>query len=314
MGDENDELTDGRKSAPEDNFQFPISNFQLDPASKLQPTDVPRQSARSILFQFVFFPLGVVLIGVAIFLLFGKLASQEQSIPEYLNEIESGSSHKRWQAAYQLSKSLKRGEAKRYPNLPVQVQVLYRKSKDDDPRIRRYLSMVLGSLGDKSSTPLLLEALNDRDVETRIYALLALGQLKDPAAVPRLAEMARDPEKDVRKTALYALGQIGSPQAVPVLVAGLQDETPDVRFNAALALSRFGDRRAAGVLREMLDRSRLAQVQGMRDDQKEDAMIAAITAYSKVAGAEAATELSALAERDPSLRVRAAAKEAVQGR
>ena len=78
--------------------------------------DIPRQSSRSILFQFVLFPLGIVVVAVGIFLLFGKLASNEQSIPDYLNDIRSGSKHERWQAAYQLSKSLKRGEARRYPN------------------------------------------------------------------------------------------------------------------------------------------------------------------------------------------------------
>src|SRR5262245_25221460 len=126
-------------------------------------TDIPRESPRTILFQFVLFPLGIVVIAVGIFLLFGKLASDEQAIPDYLNEIKSGSRHAKWQAAYQLSKSLKRGEAKKYPNLEPQVASLYAGSKNDDPRIRRYLSMVLGTLGDRRATPLLLDGLNDQD-------------------------------------------------------------------------------------------------------------------------------------------------------
>src|SRR5712691_11258461 len=129
-------------------------------------SDIPRESPRNVLFQFVFFPLGIVVVGVAIFLLFGKLASNEQTIPDYLNEIRSGSSHERWQAAYQLSKSLKRGEAKRYPNLEEQVASIYQQSKNDDPRIRRYLIMVLGQLGDRRATPLLVDSLrNDKDVD-----------------------------------------------------------------------------------------------------------------------------------------------------
>src|SRR5436309_584906 len=141
-------------------------------------TDLPRESPRTLLFQFVIFPLGIVLVAVAIFLLFGKLASNEQAIPDYLNEIRSGSSHERWQAAYQLSKSLKRGEAKRYPNLEQQVASLYVQSKHDDPRIRRYLGMVLGTLGDRRATPLLIDgAQHDADIESRLYALMALGEL-----------------------------------------------------------------------------------------------------------------------------------------
>jgi HEAT repeat protein len=274
-------------------------------------SDIPKESPRTILFQFVIFPLGIVLVAVGVFLLFGKLASNDETIPDYLNAIRSGSSHERWQAAYQLSKSLKRGEAKRYPNLEQQVAAIYVQSKNDDPRIRRYLSMVLGNLGDKRATPLLVDGLkNDKDVENRLYALMALGDLRDPAALPAIAEAARDGERDVRKGAYYSLGEIGDANAVPILVGGLEDQVPDVRWNAAIALSRYNDRRALPALREMLDRSRLASVPGMREDQKEDTMIVAMTAYSRLAGAEGRPELEKLT-RDPSLRIQAAARQAL---
>jgi len=273
--------------------------------------DVPKESPKTILFQFVVFPLGIVLIAVLIFFLFGKLATDEQTIPDYLSAIRSGSSHERWQAAYQLSKSLKRGEAKRYPNLEQNVATLYANSKTDDPRIRRYLGMVLGTLGDRRATPLLLDGLNDRDVDNRIYALMALGELRDPAAVPRIAKAVSDDDKDVRATAYYTLGAIGDASAVPVLVNGLQEEAPDVRWNAAIALGRLGDKRALGPLREILDRSRLNRVATMREDQKEDAMIVAMSAYARLAGRDAAPDLQRIAASDPSLPVRAAAKQAL---
>ena len=274
-------------------------------------TDIPKESPKTILFQFVVFPLGIVLIAVLIFFLFGKLATDEQTIPDYLNAIRSGSSHERWQAAYQLSKSLKRGEAKRYPNLEQNVATLYANSKTDDPRIRRYLGMVLGTLGDRRATPLLLDGLNDRDVDNRIYALMALGELHDPAAVPRIAKTVSDDDKDVRATAYYTLGAIGDAAAVPVLVNGLQEEAPDVRFNAAIALGRLGDKRALVPLREILDRSRLNRVATMREDQKEDAMIVAMSAYARLAGRDAVPDLQRIATSDPSLPVRAAAKQAL---
>ena len=273
--------------------------------------DIPKESPRSVLFQFVLFPLGIVCVGVAIFLLFGRLATEEHTIPDYLNAIRSGSSHERWQAAYQLSKSIKRGEAKRYPSLEEQVANIYRSAKSDDPRIRQYLSMVLGTIGDRRATPLLTEALSDHETETRLYALIALGELKDPASVPQLLETARDGDKDVRKTAFYALGEVHDPRAVEALVAGLDDSVPDVRWNAAIALAQFGDRRAAPVLRGMLDRSMLNRVAGIRDDQAEDAMIVALSVYPKLVGAEARPELQKIAASDPSLRVRDAAKQAL---
>src|ERR1051325_3784665 len=99
-------------------------------------TDIPKESPRSILFQFFLCPLGIVLVAVGVFYLFGRLATSEQSVPDYLNEIRGGSTHERWQAAYQLSKSIERGETKKYPNLEQQVASLYVASKDDDPRIQ----------------------------------------------------------------------------------------------------------------------------------------------------------------------------------
>ena len=299
VGSRESEIAQPSATTPDPRLPTPASN------------DVPKESPKTILFQFVIFPLGVVLIAVLIFFLFGRLATDEQTIPDYLNAIRSGSSHERWQAAYQLSKSLKRGEAKRYPNLEHDVATLYANSKTDDPRIRRYLGMVLGTLGDRRATPLLLDGLNDRDVDNRIYALLALGELHDPASVPRIAQAVSDDDKDVRATAYYTLGAIGDPSAVPVLVKGLQEEAPDVRWNAAIALARLGDKRALAPLREVLDRSRLNSVTSMREDQKEDAMIVAMSSYARLAGREAAPDLQRIAASDPSLRVRAAARQAL---
>ena len=273
--------------------------------------DIPKESSRTILFQFVIFPLGVVAIAVGIFFLFGKLASDEQTIPDYLNEVKSGGRRERWQAAYQLSQLINAGQAKKYPNLVDDIAKIYNESKTDDPRIRQYLSMVLGNLGDRRATPLLVDALSDRQAETRIYAALALGRLRDPAAVPPLVKAFSSDERDVRKAAAYSLGEIGDPRAVEPLVAALNDPIADVRYNAAIALARFNDTRAIGVIREMLDRSRLDRVQGMRPEQKDQTILAAIPALTKIAPEEAPKILGPLAKNDPSLAVRSAAKEAV---
>ena len=288
------------------NSQSSILNSQFREA-----TDVPKESPRTILFQFVVFPLGIVVIGVAIFLLFGQLASNDASIPAYLSDIRSGSDHRKFQAAYELSKSIKRGEAARYPNLGPELVSVYRGAANDDPRIRQYLTLVMGKIGDRRVTPVLIEALREPLVETRIYALAALAELRDPQSVPAIIEATRDEEKDVRKTAFFTLGVIGDRRAVPVLAAALEDPVADVRYNAALALARFGDDRAAPVLREMLDRSRLDRVAGMRPDQKDDAIAAAISAYANLEGREAIPDLQPLADGDPSMRVRSVAKSAI---
>ncbi|HYC88435.1 MAG TPA: HEAT repeat domain-containing protein [Thermoanaerobaculia bacterium] len=276
-------------------------------------TDIPKESPRTILFQFVVFPLGIVAIAVGIFFLFGRIASDEQTIPDYLHEVKSGGRRERWQAAYQLSQLINVGEAKKYPNLVDDVGKVYSDAKTDDPRIRQYLSMVLGNLGDRRATPLLIDGLSDPAPETRIYAALALGRLHDPAAVPPLLKVFQSDERDVRKAAAYALGELGDMRALPALGTALQDPIADVRYNAAIALARLGDKRSIGVLREMLDRSRLDKVQGMRPDQKDETILAAIPAVKKIAPEEAQRLLGPLAQSDPSLQVRSAAKEALSG-
>jgi hypothetical protein len=272
-------------------------------------TDIPKESSRTILFQFVIFPLGIVAIAVGIFFLFGKLASDEQTVPDYLNEVQSGGRRERWQAAYQLSQLINAGQAKKYPNLIHDVIRVYDGAKNDDPRIRQYLSMVLGNLGDRRATPLLVDALNDRAPETRIYAALALGRLGDPAAVPPLMKVFATDERDVRKAAAYALGETRDPRALPMLTAALADPIADVRYNAAIAVARYGDTRAIGVLREMLDRSRLDRVAGMRPDQKDATMLAAIPALVRIAPEEVQAILTPIAKNDSSLQVRSAATE-----
>lgn len=284
----------------------------MNPAEPQPSSDVPKESPKTILFQFVVFPLGIVVIAVAIFFLFGRLATNDASIPSYLSDIRSGSDHRKFQAAYELSKSIKRGEAKQYPNLGPELVRVYQAARDDDPRIRQYLALAMGKVGDKRVTPALAEALKEPLVETRIYALAALAELRDPKSVPAVIEATRDQEKDVRKTALFTLGELHDPRGVPALVAALEDPTADVRFNAALALSRFGDRRATPALREMLDRSRLDQIAGMRRDQKDDALAAAVVAYANLAGRDAASDLQPIADRDPSMRVRSVAKSAIE--
>lgn len=274
-------------------------------------TDIPKESSRTILFQFVIFPLGVVAIAVGIFFLFGKLASDEQTVPDYLHEVQSGGRRERWQAAYQLSQLINAGQAKKYPNLIYDVIRVYEGAKNDDPRIRQYLSMVLGNLGDRRATPLLVDALDDRAPETRIYAALALGRLGDPAAVPPLMKAFSTDERDVRKAAAYALGETRDPRALPALVAALEDPIADVRYNAAIAVARYGDTRAIGVIREMLDRARLDRVPGMRPDQKDATMLAAIPALLQIAPEEANPILTPLAKSDPSLQVRSAATSAL---
>ena len=132
--------------------------------------------------QFFLFPLIIIAICVGIFLLFGYLTYEQRTPGEYLTQIRTGSGTQRWQAAYELSTIISRDKQKAAgTDFVHDVIAVYRNSRDDDPRVRQFLAIALGRLGDKRSVTPLLDGLNDTQVENQISTLLALGLIGDNA-------------------------------------------------------------------------------------------------------------------------------------
>ena len=136
----------------------------------------------------------------------------------------------------------------------------------DDPRVRRYLALALGRIGDRRAVPALLQAVDDAgaagaqsDPETQVYAVWALGVIGDPQAVPRLVALAAGDDPGLRKAAVHALGAFPTEEARAALATALSDPVADVRWNAAVALARRRDPAAVPVLLAMMDRGELAR-------------------------------------------------------
>jgi HEAT repeat protein len=292
------------------------------PPAELATAAEPRQTVPFLVLQFFLFPLGIVAVCVAVFVIFGLIAGESRGAKDYLAEIRSGSANRRWQAAFELSKVLQAGKDKALsdPKFAAEVQALFRDSARDDPRVRRYLALALGRLRSPEAVPDLLAAARppaaegqEPDADTRIYAIWALGAIGDASAVPELVTLAEDADPGIRKAAVHALGTFPGDEARAALVRALADATDDVRWNAALALARRGDPAAQGVLLSMMDRDRLAAVEGLTADQREDAVIQAVTAAAALPGPEMRVALERLRDRDPNLKVREAARHALEG-
>ena len=88
----------------------------------------------------------------------------------------------------------------------------------------------------------------------------------------------------------------------------------DVRWNAALGLARQKDERAAPVLLQMLDRDHLAQVEGLRPDQAQEALLQAVAGAGSLAHPTLRPALEKLRTSDPDLKVREAARVALETR
>jgi HEAT repeat protein len=266
--------------------------------------------------QFFIFPMAIVAVCVAVFVIFGLVASDGKSARDYVAEVRSGGVSRRWQAAFELSKALQSGKdaAAKDERLLQEIVSLYDESGNDDPRVRRYLAVALGRVGDRRAVPSLLKtiATPDADPETVIYSVWALGAIGDASATPTLAKLAASEDRGLRKAAVHALGSLPSPEARTVLEGALADAVDDVRWNAALSLARQGDAAAVPVLAEMMDRSRLSAVEGITPDQTEDAILQAVAASATFPGPELRAALERLRESDPNLKVREAARQALE--
>jgi HEAT repeat protein len=249
--------------------------------------------------------------------IFGLIASEGRSARDYLAEVRSGSTNRRWQAAFELSKILQtnRDAALKDERFVPEIVALFDDSGNDDPRVRRYLAVALGRIGDRRAVASLLRVLEkpDADPETLIYAVWALGAIGDPQAAASLVKLASSEDPGVRKAVAHALGALPSPETRAALVAGLGDAVDDVRWNAALALARQGDAAAKPVLLQMLDRSQLARAAGLTPEQEEEALLQAVGAASKLADGDVREALERLHRSDSSLRVREAARVALEG-
>lgn len=264
--------------------------------------------------QFFLFPLIIIAICVGIFLLFGYLTYEQKTPRDYLSDIQTGSDLCcRWQAAYELSNMISADKDNiRRTGFINDVVKVYQNSRSEDPRVRRYLALTMGHMGDPRAIPALVEGLNDPDPENQIYTLWAMGSIGDASAVPSIVGRLGSSEPAVRKTAAYVLGVIKDRSAMHGLQVALNDPNNDVRWNAAMALAQMGDASGAEPLMNLLDRSYVDTLEGMTPEQKSELVINAIKCLGILKFEPAQDKIAALSKSDPDLSVRDASLEALK--
>ena len=280
-------------------------------------------TAPAIAVQFFLIPLLVVGATVLVYYGFRSLLSEDRSAAEYLTDIRSGGSNRRWPAAYELSRLMadpefvKREEA----TLASELTKAFAESKNDDPKVRQYLALTLGRLTPPlpaEARQLLIDALNDKDSQTRINAIYALGLTGDATAVPDIERQYQSEDAGVRKMAVYALGSMPIDAGNEMLVKALEDAQADVQWNAAVALARHGRHEGVPVLRRMLDRAYVErnvtrQPQSRGDvDPVGEVIISGLHAIGALKESALSEQVRALSTEDRNLKVRQAAIEALK--
>jgi HEAT repeat protein len=289
---------------------------ERDPATR-----DPLVAAPALAVQFFLIPLAVVGVTILVYVGFRSLLTDQRSPQDYLVEIQTGGTTRRWPAAYELSRLMADPAVRADRDLGPALVDAFEKAKDDDPRVRQYLALALGRLDPPLPAKAIADltvALNDASGEARIMAIWALGSSGDASVVPELEPLFGSSDAGIRKMVVYALGALPGEAQIGTLRTALQDAEPDVRWNAAVALARHGNRDALPVLQQMLDRQYVegTVTRNARPDADQDpvadVMISGLRAIAALKETTLRTPVETLSQQDVSMKVRQAALETLR--
>ena len=277
--------------------------------------DSGESSPLRVALGFFILPMLLVFGAIGVFLLFGLIAHEDKSVDEYLAEVTGGGINEPWQGAFGLANKLAQDESLyRDPGIARRIAAALGHPSAQAPRVRTFLLLALGSVGHESSIPVVVEYLDDPNADVRLNAIVAISNIGVPAAIataPHVAERLKDDDETVRGYSAYVLGTLKNGQVIKPLEVALNDPVGQVRWNAAVALARLGTDTGRAELHRMIDRDYLMAIDELNLQQQQDAMIAAIQAFAMIGIDSALGELTGVRDNDPDLRVREAARAAL---
>lgn len=126
-------------------------------------------------------------------------------------------------------------------------EVLTSATHDKRPAVRETAVHILGLIGGRTVTPVLINALDDPVPSVRLQVIKALGRTRDPAAIPALLSLLRSANEQLGSQICQALINLG-PVAVPVLLKESASNSAWMRWQCIRALGEICDSRALPVL------------------------------------------------------------------
>ncbi len=159
---------------------------------------------------------------------------------------------------------------------------------------RRHAALALGTAGDRSAVPALIERLGAEEQScVREDLTWAVVQLFDEAR-PQVLAMLTSDDPDDRRTGAHVLSKVGDPAHFDQLVPLVSDEHSDVAIKAYRALANTGRPEAADALATRL---------GDGDFLQRDALT---TAFQRVGAVGVPALVAALGDADAAVREHAA--------
>jgi HEAT repeat protein len=133
---------------------------------------------------------------------------------------------------------------------PAAVPALLESVRDVEPDVQKFVVDILGDIGDRRATMVLVRLVGQTDENVAMAAVEALGKLRDPRAVEPLGELLRQGRPLLQFSAVKALQEIGDGRAVEPLIGCLG--RPPLERAALEALGRIGDLRVTNPLAQAI--------------------------------------------------------------
>lgn len=258
-----------------------MSDAQTDHDVAQLPEDLPpvQPPSAGFIVQLFVVPGVIVVAIVAVWLLFGKLATGEQDWQSLVVELQHPNEHRRWRGALGLSQLLKADQelgangqqlAKNRDIAKALADVLTAEIKrggqsEEDLKYTAFLARTLGlfDVPDVVLPPLQLamQAGVDREVRKNAIGSVAVmadrfsttGEPWDSGAIlEELVRVSADEDPLIRQLTAFTLGLFTDVSARDRLEVLLDDSDGDTRVNAAIGLARQGDSRGTRVFSDVL--------------------------------------------------------------
>ena len=269
-----------------------------------------KSTLQVVVHSFFVVPLIIAVFAVMIFLFIRLMTSEPNSARDYLQDVNIGGTTKRWQGAFELSKLLSNPKMVPKDEMFVNEMISTFKysSSDRDARIQQYLAIAMGATKDKRYTQTLIDAIEGSDEGVIQACAFALGNIGTIDAIDPLEKLLDNSEPQIRLHAVIALGKIGEPSTAPLLKKMLSDSEPNVRWDASIALAKQKDSSGRSILLDLLDRKYLNSFPNIDEKEKVQVILVAISVAHFIQNQELKTVLVDIKENDQNLKIREAAR------
>ena len=267
-----------------------------------------------VIHSFFVVPFIIAIFAVIIFLVIRLMTTEPNSARDYLEDVKIGGTTKRWQGAFELSKLL--SNPKMIPKdemfVNEMISTFEYSSNDRDKRIRQYLAIAMGATKDERYSSTLINAIESTDIGVVQACAFALGNIGDAKAIEPLKKILSDSDPQVRLHGVIALGKIGGQSSIDPLRKMLTDIEPNIRWDAAIGLAKQKDSSGRSILLDLLDRKYLNSFPNVDEKEKVQVILVTISVSHFVQNQELKLKLERLMNEDLNLKIREAARIALE--